>query len=372
MNRIYYYVSDHGWGHAARTVAVVRALLDLDPLVAITVDGQAASWLLERSLDGSTRVTFRHTSKDFGLELVPGSLKVDREATRRRLRCWLGEWKEYVRREADYCRKTHQNLIVSDIAPQPFLVAEEAGIPSVAISNFTWYEVYRALYGDTTEVEAIRKAYRKAHLALLLPMTSSNGLFRRTHNVGLVTREITRDRDEVSASVGVERQERVAFLGLGRSVTCGPALGRLDRMTAGVRVLRSAGAEVEPTDILRIPSGETESQDFVAACDVVVTKAGYTSVAEAIAGRVPILVAPREGMVEDQPIIDAVEALAVGKKLPADDLLTSTWHEAALELAGDPETQRRYRNLPARYAKLANDRAAELVLGQLRQKEGAW
>jgi hypothetical protein len=58
---LYYYISDHGWEHASRAVAVIRTPLNQDPHVQITLNGYGASCSLEELPQAFRGVSFRHT-----------------------------------------------------------------------------------------------------------------------------------------------------------------------------------------------------------------------------------------------------------------------------------------------------------------------
>ena len=50
-------------------------------------------------------------------------------------------------------------------------------------------------------------------------------------------------------------------------------------------------------------------------CDMVISKAGYGTISEAISSRVPMLLFKREGSIEDEIITSIVEKIGVGKTI---------------------------------------------------------
>ena len=69
-------------------------------------------------------------------------------------------------------RELGAGLIVGDIPPLAFAVGAAAGIPSIAIGNFTWdwvYSEYPRVRLAPSLLPAIRGAYAKASMALRLP-----------------------------------------------------------------------------------------------------------------------------------------------------------------------------------------------------------
>ncbi len=65
----------------------------------------------------------------------------------------------------------------------------------------------------------------------------------------------------------------------------------------------SNNIEVQRDNVYKIPKQYTESQHFIAASDFVITKAGWSTVAEAIISNKPLIVADRSHMEEDKNTI---------------------------------------------------------------------
>lgn len=345
--RICYYVSDHGWGHAARSVAIIRELLATREDVEVIVKADYALGFMQNSLK-SERVEFDRCNNDFGFVLAEGSLEVDKEKTEELLTEWLSDWDAFIEKEGRFCREHDVALIISDVAPQPFLVAKDLDVPSVAISNFTWYEVYQYLFGNIPEVERIHEAYRQASHGLVLPM-STNGLpFHEQKSVGLVVRLVTRERGRIRHDLGLKGPETLIFFGAGRSIDMDAmVIQRLAKsMPPFTQLLVPSGCPAVGANVSVLPSNETETQDYLAACDVIVTKAGYSTVAEAIQGNVPMLVARRDGIIEDQPILNTIKHLGVGREIAAECFATGGWLEEALGIAGDESVRAAYGDLP--------------------------
>ena len=322
MKTLCYYISDHGYGHAARSIAIIRELLARDEVEVIVKTAKPLGFV-RASLRGE-RVRFCEQENDFGFVLKRGSLAVDREATLRNLKKWLSRWEEYIRRERRFLEENRIDLVISDIAPQPFIAAEEAGIASVAISNFTWDEMYRAIVGEREEVSAIRDAYGKASEGLLLPFALENITFRKSRRLSLVARQVTQSRERIRERLGIGKEEKLVYFGLGMSVASCVA-GKFLKDDIKARIL--APEKLGFKNAVKIPKGETESQNYIAACDLVVSKAGYSTVAEAISARVPLLLINREEIPEDRKICEDVVRLGVGRSVKQEENLSEKINE---------------------------------------------
>lgn len=190
ITNICFYISDYGYGHASRSVAIIRRILKEFDNIKMYVKTKGAFHFVKQSLR-QKNVEIMPAKNDIGVVFKKNTVIVDRERTKKILNEWLILWDKYVQRERRFCEKHKINLILSDIVPQPFVVANEPGIPSIAISNFTWYYIFYNLFGDTSGTERIKKAYQHADIALILPFNEKVSIFKRKKEISLVSREIT-------------------------------------------------------------------------------------------------------------------------------------------------------------------------------------
>jgi hypothetical protein len=320
--KVCFYTSDFGYGHAARDIALIRELQETLHAEVVVRTGSPAEFV-SRSLPD---VEVVQGPNDPGV--VMDGAAVDRERTLAAVEQWLSSWEGYIASEKVFLRDRRIDLVLSDVVPQPFLAAEELGIPSLGISNFTWHLIYTHLFGKTELTDRVAEAYRAASGALLLPLHEPMMVFRDRRKVGLVARTVTRDRAELP---GLPSGRPLVYLGGGQSLD--PAVFR------GLRAALSGCTLLVPswTDIpgaVRIPPGETETQDWIAACDLVVSKPGYSTISEAIQAGVPMALFRREGFAEDDYLIGGVESMGIGKEVSTAAVLDGSWAEGLESLMG--------------------------------------
>ncbi len=85
--RYAYFVSAHGYGHAARAAAVMAAILELDPESKFDIYTQVPGWFFEDSIGGAHFSHFPLLT-DIGL-VQQTALKADLKKTFDRLNCFL-------------------------------------------------------------------------------------------------------------------------------------------------------------------------------------------------------------------------------------------------------------------------------------------
>jgi hypothetical protein len=313
---ICYYVSDYGMGHAARSIAVIRRILAEWPDARITVKTDDPFAFMKTSLPSCVH---SRTMNDIGVVLDAERPTVNREETAVLFSDWIRSWDAYIRQEQEFCRTEGIDCIISDIVPQVFSVASRLRIPGIAISNFSWHSIFRSLFGDTPEVKTLHDAYALADIALMLPFHEPMEIFPVTKEIGLISRAVTVSSDQIREQLGIGPDEPLIYLSTGARLH--PAVHKTiqDAVDAGVRVLVSSHAANGVRGVCGIPDDEMETQNYLAACNLIVTKCGYSTISEAVAAGVPLLLYRREGFSEDPVLIAAVAAGGYGREILWDD-----------------------------------------------------
>ena len=340
---ICFYISDYGYGHASRDIAIIRRILDEFSDVKVYVKTDGPFHFVQQSLP-QKNVEVIQTKNDVGVVFKKNSVTVDRERTRKVLDGWMASWSGYIQTEKGFCKMHDIDLILSDITPQPFIVADELGIPSIAISNFTWHYIFHNLFGDIPATERIKEAYQSADNALILPFNEEMHIFKKKKMIGLVSREMTVDRREMRRRCGISDDEMLVYLGVGMSFD--PSFMRsMKPIEAPMKFLISSNVEIPFDNVVRIPIDETETQNYIAACDLVVSKTGYGTVSEAVSAKIPMFLLRRDGFKEDELIGNRVEGLGIGRFISERSFLDGAW---ANELDLDVYTKR-FNNLDGRF-----------------------
>ena len=172
--RIVFYVSGHGFGHASRSIELIRALLTRRPDARVVVRTAAPRRLFTAMADApAPTVDVQALEADTGIVQVD-SLRLDEEETARQAARFHATFDRRVAGEADLLQRERADVVIGDIPPLAFAAAARAGVPSVAVGNFTWdwiYSIYPAFDRLAPDViPAIRRAYATTTHALRLPL----------------------------------------------------------------------------------------------------------------------------------------------------------------------------------------------------------
>ena len=347
MTNICFYISDYGYGHASRDIAIIRKILNESKDVKIFVKTDSPFNFVRQSLL-QKNVEVIQTKNDIGVVFKENSVIVDIEKTKKMLEEWLALWNIYIQSERRFCETHKIDLILSDIVPQPFIVADELDIPGIAISNFTWHYIFYNLFGDTPATERLKEAYQHADIALVLPFNDDMDFFkfRKKKEINLVSREITVDRRVMRRKCGVSDDELLVYVGVGISFDSSFMRNMKPIEAPNVKFLVSSNAELSFDNVIKIPNNETETQNYIAMCDLVVSKAGYGTVSEAVRAKIPMFLLKREGFKEDELIGNTVEELGIGKFISEKSFLDGDWiSDLNLNLNSLGEYIKRFDNL---------------------------
>jgi len=320
-----FYVSDYGNGHAARCIALIRQIFTEWSGARIYVKTAGPFSFLKDSLVSYPDCVVIETENNIGVVLQAGQPVVDPARTKTLLTDWVASWNLYISSEERFCREHVVDCIISDIAPQPFLVADALAIPGIAISNFTWHLIFASLYGDTHETRELARAYGCCDLALMLPFHEPMEVFPNRKEIELVSREVTVDRETLRRSLGILPEETLVFLNCGAEMPKTLKKTICEARVPGIRILVSSHLVFPEEHIISIPDGEMETQNYLAACDLIVSKCGYSTISEAVRAGVPLLLYRRVGFAEDAYLIDSVTAEGYGREITWDALVAGTW-----------------------------------------------
>jgi L-arabinokinase len=325
------YVSGHGYGHATRTAEVLRAVRERAPGLTIAVVTSAPTFLFD-GVDAPP-LAVRPLECDVGL-VQQDALLIDEAGTAAAWRAFMAGWPERVAAEVLWLREYGARLVLGDIPPLAFAAAAEAGVPAVALGNFSWDWVYRHLgrrepaLAEAAEWAA--RAYDRADLLLRLPFAGDLSAFRHIEDVPLVARRPKVERAEARRALGLRDAPAVllSFGGVGLPGLQPAAFGGLTQFQ--FLLTGAAGDGPEPANLRRVDAGALraaglEYPDLVGAADVVVTKPGYGIVTDCIGAGTRLVYTDR-GDFPEYPVM--VEQM--GRYLPAVFVSNDEVHEGHL------------------------------------------
>ena len=281
------YVSGHGYGHATRTAEVLREVGRRAPRLPVTVSTSAPAFLFEGVAPGPA---VRAVECDVGLA-QKDALVIDEAGSVAAWRAFREGWEPRLATEAAWLRASGARLVLGDIPPLAFAAAAAAGLPSLALGNFSWDWIYAHLArrepGLAEAAVSCREAYARATVLLRLPFAGDLSAFPRIEDLPLVARRPTVPKAEARRRLGLDARPAVllSFGGVGMPGLQPAAFGGLDDYQ--FLLTGRAGDGPAPPNLRRVDGSVLAGAglsypDLVGAADVVVTKPGYGIVTDCI------------------------------------------------------------------------------------------
>ena len=316
------YVTSHGFGHLNRTVAVLNRIPEDVPLIIRCAPDLFDHWRerLRRPAEFQAHVS------DAGAVNPPGnSADTDGPATLERAARVHSAAMDRIEAYTDELRDGGVAAVLCDATPVPLVASRKAGIPGFLLANFTWADIYHPLAkrmgGDwPLFVRELRTAYRHASAIFrCAPHLSMEGL-APIIDVGMVVTE-GRDRgQELRERLGLSGQDRLVYLYLGRYGQDDYEWARIarlrDRDVHFVGFHAPPGGDGSVPNLHVVSATDWNGADLSASCDVVVAKAGYGTVCEAMSGGSPMIYPPRTGFAEYRALAWALNAWGGGVPSP--------------------------------------------------------
>jgi hypothetical protein len=318
---VVFYISGHGFGHATRQIEVMRALRGLSPDIRIALRTSTARWMFEAAAPRPFDLT--PIVVDTGV-VQPDTLSLDEERTAAAATEFYSSFDRRIDDEARALAAAGADLVVSDVPPLASAAAARAGIPCVAVANFTWDWLYRGYEAFTSgaaagALAAIEDAYASTPLALRLPLHGGFRTMPRVEEIPLIARKSQRDPADTKKILGLDPARPMVLASFGAYDAAGTdvALEAIER--AGRFTILAPPREA--------PSG-LRYEDLVAAADVVVSKPGYGIVSECIANDAALLYTSRGRFAEYDLFVREMPALLRCRYIPLDDLRAGRWADS--------------------------------------------
>jgi L-arabinokinase len=292
------YVSGHGFGHVTRLCEVLATVRALAPALPITLVGRVPERLVRRAVAGPLEL--RPVAVDAGL-VQRDALEFDEAASAEACRAFDATWEARVAAEVAFLRGCGARAVLGDIPALPFEAAARAGLPSLALGNFSWDWIYRHLSARQPSFSGpaarAAAAYQTVGRLLELPFAAGLEPFPLREPIGFVARRPGLERGEARRRLGLDGRPAVliSFGGAGL-----PGLSRAAlEADAGLGWLLPADLPEARLDALGLTY-----PDVIGAVDVVLSKPGYGIVSDAI-GAGTRLVYTERGDFPEYPVMVA-------------------------------------------------------------------
>ena len=325
MNNQYiaFYASSHGFGHMTRCLAIIEELLETtDHLIYLasgTYQNSFARVYLARFGD---RVTYRDIRTEVGLVNEENSLQVDIPHLEHELTDFVAGWETAVAQEIAFLQTKPVACVISDISAIGIQVGEQLGVRNIGIANFTWCEQYEFLGLSDTIIASFREVYTKLDLLieydLMLPAPKLSVPRKQT---GFICRRF--DPDRIAA---IKSQYGPSIF-----ITCGKSadLNNIQIDNYDGTIFTTSGINITATEnatVVQLPIETIDTHNYLAASDIVIAKAGWGTISEALLSKRNLVLIDREGVLEDTENIEELKRRGVAVSIKESDLARIDMH----------------------------------------------
>jgi UDP:flavonoid glycosyltransferase YjiC (YdhE family) len=325
MNNQYllFYASSHGFGHMTRCLAIIEELLETtDHLIYLASGAFQNSFARVYLARFGDRVIYNDIRTEVGLVNQPNSLQVDIPHLEQELTDFMASWDAIVAQETAFLQTKPVSYVISDISVIGILVGERLGVRNIGIANFTWCEQYEYLGLSETLIARFREVYAKLDILieydLMLP---THDLDVPRKQIGFISRKFDPDR---IAAIKVQYGPSIF-------ITCGKSAD-LDNIqidnytgtifaTSGINITADADA-----NIVQLPVETFDTHNYLAASDIVIAKAGWGTISEALLSKRNLVLIERKGVLEDTENIEELKRRGVAVSIKETDLARIDMH----------------------------------------------
>ncbi len=326
--KIAYFVTPHGFGHASRACAVMSAIHRNENGIYFDIFTTVPEWFFQDSLDNDC-YTYHPLIVDVGL-VQESPLEINLTRTIAQLNQFIpfspGKSLDVIEQLQDYQTK----WIFSDISPFGIYLADQLQIPSVLIENFTWDWIYEE-YKDSMQgfIEPIRyysqifqmPDYHIQTQPLCDP--SVQPIFISDP----VSREPRLNRKQIRKRLGISDTDRMVLITMGGIRTDFSFLNNRVPGRQMFFVVPGMQANKNLADnIITLPHhSDFYHPDLINACDIVIGKVGYSTLAEVYHASKPFGYIPRSTFRESPILEQFIREEMNSIKITESDLYRGNW-----------------------------------------------
>ena len=317
--RIAFYISSHGYGHAARSTVLLQKLVpNYDIQIKTTIPKKFFTECLGKD------ILWIRQNVDVGC-IQKNYSDVDAERTFKQYRHFLRNHSKRLRDESNWLIENNIDLVISDIASFPLKAAKIIGLPSFLIANFTWYDIFSKLSGAKKHrdlLNILHEEYSSATTQFLPQFALSNNFQTPKEIVGFISLKGQSRRNELEQQLSV-KDKVLVFIYLGNYDISFIKWENLKLLDDYAFITRDP--HLNPPENLYVLDGSFSYADLIASADLVVSKCGYSTLASAFHHGKPVVACDRKDFCEAVEIRNFIVEKKVGVIIPQSSFNLCDW-----------------------------------------------
>jgi UDP-N-acetylglucosamine:LPS N-acetylglucosamine transferase len=322
--RIAYFISPHGFGHAARAASVMEALAEIESSLQFDIFTTVPDWFFSQS--NSFAFQYHWLENDIGL-VQKTPFQEDLSATVQKLKEFLPFNQAQIAAAAEKIRHLNCELVICDIAPMGIRVARKAGVPSVLIENFTWDWIYQ---GYAAEEFNVFSAYLQPIFAEATYHIQTQPICKPARvdfTAGPASRKIKVPSVQIRQRLRLPDSCKVVMITAGGVPKSYGFIDKLrDQTDTHFIISGASNSENIHKNLILLPENSGYFHpDLINAADALVGKIGYSTIAEIYQAGVPFAYCARARYRESKPLVDFVENHLCGFAIGEAEFQAGDW-----------------------------------------------
>lgn len=334
MIKIAYFITPHGFGHASRACAVMESIRRISPNVHFEIFTTVPRWFFFNSL--IDQFTYHSEFVDVGL-VQKSPLEEDLDATLESLNQFAPFSSSTIDRISTQLSQLACSLVICDISPLGLSAAKNAGIPSVLVENFTWdwiYEGYLLTKPDFSRfISFFREAFSYCTYHIQTePLCEINPL--ADLYVPPISRKPRKTSAEVRSLLGIPDNKPAVMITMGGIRGGDFLVDSSSKPDNFYIILPGSGSQLEKhgNRILLPHQSNFFHPDLINASNIVISKLGYSTIAECYYAGIPLGYVTRDHFLESLRLEDFVKKRMRALAIKTDIIPSRCFEEKILDL----------------------------------------
>jgi len=343
LRRVAFFISPHGFGHAARAASIMEALAEIQSQTLFDIFTTVPAWFFNHS--NAFAFHYHSLLTDIGLvQMTP--FQEDLPATVQNLKNFLPFDHSQIAPVAQKIRHLKSELVICDIAPMGILIAREAGVPSVLIENFTWDWIYQGYEEPAINefAQYLQSIFAEASCHIQTEPICKPAPVNYT--AAPASRKIKTPAGVVRQELGLSDSCKVVMITTGGTPKRYGFIDKLKTQTGIHFIIAGASNSVSIQDnLIFLPQTSTYFHpDLINASDAVIGKVGYGTIAEVYHAGIPFGYVARTHYRESKPLVNFIENKMHGFAISESEFHNGNWTARLKHLLAMPRIERNTSN----------------------------
>ena len=358
---IAYFITPHGYGHAARASAVMDAILKLDPEFHFEIFTQVPPWFFDDSLPVSS-FDYHPYPVDVGL-VQTNPLQEDLDETVNRLKELIPFSPDRIHQLVKILGNTGCQLILCDISPLGIAVGKAAGLPSILLENFTWDWIYDGYLKDEPRLLEFINYLKDVFITTDYHIQTTpvcTPLANADLTTGVIARKPKNSISATRTKLGIPQNAKAVLLSMGGFEGHYSFLVRLKSFKNTYFIIPDGSDQMRIVEnlVLLPHHSSLYHPDLVLTSDLVIGKIGYSTLAETFYSGIPFVYVIRPDFRESDVLSQFVQREIGGFEILANEFQNGEWISTLSPWVNRPRKQKPENN--------GADQAADFIVGLLK------